>query len=74
VKIRIVVPDQRNVPVIAGRMVTNGAVTGSGMRPSTTIGSEKTIRISLASRRFWISLVGPLCTTVSAGGCCAVTA
>src|SRR5262249_51893739 len=52
VKIRIVVPDQRNVPAIVGRIVTNGAVTGSGIRPSTTMGSEKTMRISFASRRF----------------------
>src|SRR5262245_45831867 len=45
VKIRIVVPDHRKLPGIAGAMRTNGAVTGSGIRPSVTMGSEKTIRI-----------------------------
>jgi hypothetical protein len=48
VKIRMVVPDHLNVPGIAGVIRTNGAVTGFGIRPSVTIGSEKTMRISLA--------------------------
>ncbi len=62
---RIVVPDQRNVPPgIAGAMVTNGAVTGCGIRPSATIGSENTIRISFTCSRLSASPVGPLLTTV----------
>ena len=60
-------PDHRNVPERAGRIVTNGAVTGSGIRPRTTIGSENTIRISFASPRVAISPVGPLWTTVNPG-------
>jgi hypothetical protein len=46
VKIRTVVPDQRYSPAIAGRIRTNGTRTGCGILPSSTIGSEKTIRIS----------------------------
>ena len=42
---------QLNVPGTAGLMRTNGAETGSGIRPSVTIGSENTIRISLACAR-----------------------
>jgi hypothetical protein len=48
---RTVVPDQRNVPGIAGEIRTNGASTRAGIRPTVTIGSENTIRISLASSR-----------------------
>jgi hypothetical protein len=44
----MVVPDHLNVPRIAGSIRTNGAVTGCGIRPSVTIGSEKTTRISFA--------------------------
>ena len=40
VKIRMVVPDQRNVPGTDGDILKNGARTGEGIRPSVTIGSE----------------------------------
>ena len=74
----MVVPDQRKLPAMAGTMRTNGAVTGDGMRPSLTIGSENTIRISLA----WASVAsapsGPVRTTVrvpgAAGDCAAADA
>ena len=46
-------------------MVTNGARTSAGIRPSVTIGSENTMRISLASARLAISPVGPALTMVS---------
>ena len=46
VKIRMVVPDHRNEPGIAGVTVKNGAVTRAGTLPNVTIGSEKTTRIS----------------------------
>src|SRR5262249_14411233 len=49
VKISVVVPDQRNVPGIAGATLNQGGVTSFGILPTTTIGSEKTTRISLAS-------------------------
>src|SRR4051794_5647176 len=68
---RMVVPDQRSVPAIGGRMVRNGAVTGSGIRPSVTMGSEKMTRISFASLRLAISSVGPALTTVKAACGCA---
>ena len=50
---RIVVPDQRNEPGIAGVTLKNGAVTRAGMLPSVTIGSEKTIAdfVGLGERR-----------------------
>src|SRR5262245_46210899 len=51
VKIRIVVPDQRKVPGIAGWILKNGAETESGIRPNLTIGSEKTTVISRDSPR-----------------------
>ena len=35
--------------LMVGTILTNGAVTVAGMRPSATIGSENTMRISLAS-------------------------
>ena len=53
------------MPASAGVMRTNGARTGDGMRPSVTIGSENTIRISLASASAAISPVGPELTMVS---------
>ena len=49
VKISVVVPDQRNVPFIAGAMWNHGATRSFGILPTTTIGSEKTTRISFAS-------------------------
>src|SRR5688572_1022230 len=65
----MVVPDQRNVPVIAGEIRTNGATTFSGILPSVTIGSEKTIRISFVSSRVVVSPCGAVLTTVSALVC-----
>ena len=65
VKIRIVVPDQRNVPGTEGAIRKNGARTGDGILPSVTIGSEKTTRTSLASARDATSPDGPALTTVS---------
>src|SRR5918994_1703026 len=65
VKIRIVVPDQRKVPGTAGAILKNGAVTGCGIRPSTTIGSENVTRISFASVSASNSPVGPALTTVN---------
>jgi hypothetical protein len=67
VKIRIVVPDHRKVPGAAGVIRKNGARTIAGIRPSATIGSEKTTRTSLASARLATSPVGPAETTDSAG-------
>ena len=67
VKIRIVVPDHRNEPGIAGVTLKNGAVTRAGMLPSVTIGSEKTTRISLASASVATSPPGAALTTRSAG-------
>ena len=47
-------------------------MTGFGIRPSVTIGSEKTIRISLACARLSSDPLGPVLTMVS-GGCWAAT-
>src|SRR5687767_6602518 len=66
---RIVVPDQRHVPATAGAILTNGAVRVSGIFPSSTIGSEKTIRISFPSSRDFSSPCGPVLTTLSAAVC-----
>jgi hypothetical protein len=68
VKIRIVVPDHRNVPGISGTTRTKGAVTRAGMRPSVTIGSENTIRISFTSDSADNSPDGPPLTTVNVWG------
>ena len=68
VKINVVVPDQRKLPGIAGLIWTNEAVTRAGIRPSTTMGSENTTRISLASSRLAISPSGAALTTVSLAG------
>src|SRR5262245_13113663 len=68
VKIRVVVPDQRNVPATAGLMVKNDGRRSSGTRPSTTIGSEKTTRTSFACPADATSPVGPALTTRRAGG------
>src|SRR5919198_764915 len=78
VKIRMVVPDQRNVPFTAGLILKNAGRSRSGMRPSATIGSEKTMRISFASSIEAISPVGPALTMRSgegdgAGGCARAT-
>ena len=62
----MVVPDQRSVPLIAGWMRRNGAVTGSGIRPSLTIGSEKTTVTSRDSPRSEVSPLGRALTMVSA--------
>ena len=53
---------------MAGAMRTNGAVTGDGMRPRVTIGSENTIRISLACASVASAPSGPVRTTVRAPG------
>ena len=66
VKMRMVVPDHRNEPGIAGVTLKNGAVTRAGMLPSVTIGSEKTTRISLASASIATSPFGAALTTRSA--------
>ena len=65
VKIRIVVPDHRNVPATAGEILKKGARTTDGMRPRATIGSENTIRTSLVSARLPTSPVGPALTICS---------
>src|SRR5215218_1096159 len=52
-------------------MLKNGAVTVSGIRPSDTIGSEKTIRTSFASARLPTSPLGPALTTDNTAGCAA---
>jgi hypothetical protein len=69
VKTRIVVPDQRNVPLMAGVTWKNGGRSGDGIRPRDTIGSEKTTRISRACARVCTSPVGPALTTVSPADC-----
>src|SRR5207237_2945317 len=63
VKIRIVVPDQRNVPATAGAMLKNAGLVRGGRRPSATIGSEKTTRTSFASSTEATSPDGPALTT-----------
>src|SRR4029077_19315103 len=51
---------------MAGWILKNGADTGSGIRPSLTIGSEKTTVISRDSPRSDVSPPGRPLTTVSA--------
>src|SRR5688572_17188301 len=63
VKISVVVPDHRNFPGTAGAILKNGATTGSGILPRTTIGSLNTTRTSLASARLATSPTGPALTT-----------
>src|SRR5262245_8432629 len=63
---RIVVPDQRNVPGTDGEILKNGARTVAGMRPSVTIGSEKTTRTSFPSASVAISPCGPELTIIKA--------
>src|SRR6185436_4579895 len=63
VKMSVVVPDHRNMPFTLGEMWNHGAVTGLGIRPRTTIGSEKSTRTSLASSRDATSPDGPALTT-----------
>src|SRR5215472_14998918 len=65
VKIRIVVPDQRNDPFTLGVMWKNGGRRFSCSRPSATIGSEKTTRISFACSIVLTSPVGPALTTLT---------
>src|SRR5205814_409176 len=65
VKMSVRVPDQRNVPGSFGLMWNQGTTTGSGMRPSTTIGWENTTRTSLASASEPISPWGPDWVTVN---------
>src|SRR3954452_3378067 len=65
---RMGVPDQRKLPATVGEILKNGARTGDGMRPSVTIGSEKTTRISLASASDATSPLGPALTTDSGRG------
>ena len=67
-KIRIVVPDHRHSPLMAGAIRTHAGVGFDGIRPSATIGSEKTIRISFASCSCRISPVGPALRTAKGGG------
>ena len=50
----------------------NGGSTRAGILPSVTIGSENTMRISLASAMDPTSPVGANCTTVSAAWVSAV--
>ena len=74
VKIRIVVPDHRKVPATAGAILKNGGRSRAGTRPSATIGSENTTRISLACSTAVTSPVGPALTMRSgvrggAGAC-----
>jgi hypothetical protein len=57
---------------MAGVIRTKEAVTGFGIRPSVTIASENTIRISLAWARLSSDPLGPVLTIVS-GGCWAAT-
>src|SRR5688572_12276551 len=59
------VPDQRKVPSTAGSMRKKGATTGCGMRPSTTMGSEKVTRISFACSMSVTSPSGPVWRTAS---------
>ena len=59
---RIVVPDQRNVPATAGEMCKNAGTSFGGTRPSGVIDSEKTTRISLASSTDATSPDGPALT------------
>src|SRR5262245_38091541 len=62
---RIVVPDQRYAPLIAGEIRIHAGLGFDGIRPSGTIGSEKMTRISLASCNRGTSPVGPVLTMVS---------
>src|SRR5215212_3824866 len=65
VKMSVVVPDQRKAPGTAGAMWNQGGVTSLGILPTTTIGSEKTTRTSLASARLATSPMGPALMMVS---------
>ena len=67
-------PDHRNVPGMAGDIRTQGGDGFDGIRPSGTIGSEKTMRISAASWSWAISPVGPVVRTRSVVSCSAATA
>src|SRR5690606_25851214 len=69
VKSRTVVPDQRNVPAMAGVMRIQGGVGLDGIRPSATIGSENTTRISAASEDWLTSFCGADSTTRRRGAC-----
>src|SRR3954462_9404219 len=62
---RMDVPDHRNVPGSAGWILKNGAVTGFGIRPNATIGSEKTTVTSLDSPRSEVSPAGRPLTPVT---------
>jgi hypothetical protein len=66
VKIKVSVPDHRKEPGRPGRIWQKGAVTGWGMRPRATMGSENTTRTSLASASSATSPWGAACRTVSA--------
>src|SRR5581483_8113398 len=65
VKISDVVPYQRKVPLMGGVMWKNGAVTTFGIFPTSTIGLEKTTRISFASAMLAISPTGPALVIVN---------
>src|SRR5437016_2543435 len=65
VKISVVVPDHRNVPLIAGATWNHGTTRSFGTFPTTTIDSEKTTRISFASASVAISPTGPAFRIVS---------
>jgi hypothetical protein len=67
VKISVRVPAQRKAPARAGVMEKYGASIFAGILPSSTIGSEKTMRISFACSRFAISPVGPALSMVRVG-------
>src|SRR5215212_10564012 len=74
VKMSVVVPDQRNAPGTAGEMWNHGGLTSLGILPTTTIGSEKTTRISFASARVATSPMGPALMMVSLSSARAATA
>src|SRR3954464_714574 len=71
VKISVVVPDQRNVPLIAGATWNHGTSRTFGILPTTIIGPRNTTRTSLASAMFATSPTGPALTIVSLSAACA---
>src|ERR1051326_8715047 len=59
VKMSVVVPDQRKVPLTAGSMWNQGTLSAFGILPTTTIGSLQTNRTSFAFAGFATSPTGP---------------
>src|SRR4051795_5508890 len=74
VKISVVVPDQRNVPLISGATWNQGTFSTFGILPTTIIGSRNTTRISFAWARLAPSPTGPALTMVSLSAARAATA